>query len=69
MNSLRVQHFAIKRRDFAVAASSSAAFAQSTYARRKGTVHEFSPAIKIALQSGSDPQANGLNFVKQVGLE
>lgn len=58
------------RRDFAIAAASgTAALGQTKKPGRRGIVHEFAPGIKIALQSGSDPQPDDLNFVKQLGLD
>jgi len=55
------------RREFAGTAAAVAAQAQTQ--RRRGNVHEFSPGVKIALQSGSDPKTEDLDFVKQLGLE
>ncbi len=53
------------RRDFAGSALALAAQGQT---RHKGNVHEFSPGVKIALQAGSDPKTEDLDFVKQLGL-
>ena len=55
------------RREFA--GSTAAVAAQAQTKRRRGNVHEFSPGVKIALQSGSDPKTEDLDFVKQLGLE
>jgi hypothetical protein len=53
------------RRDFAGSVLALSAQGQT---RRKGNVHEFSPGVKIALQAGSDPKTEDLDFVKQLGL-